>query len=44
MAYRYMFAIVGGALLYIVTLKVFLRPDADHPVGCSIRTAGGATP
>lgn len=33
MAYRYMFAIVGGALLYIVTLKVFLRPDADHPTG-----------
>nr|WP_295106496.1 MFS transporter [uncultured Caulobacter sp.] len=33
MAYRYMFAIVGGALLYIVTLKVFLRPDAGHPVG-----------
>jgi len=33
MAYRYMFAIVGGAVLYIVTLKVFLRPDADHAVG-----------
>lgn len=33
MAYRYMFAIVGGSLLYIVTLKVFLRPDADHAVG-----------
>jgi len=33
MAYRYMFAIVGGALLYIVTLRVFLKPDAAHPVG-----------
>ena len=33
MAYRYMFAIVGGALLYIVTLRVFLKPDDAHPVG-----------
>lgn len=33
MAYRYMFAIVGGALLYIVTMKVFLRPEPGYPVG-----------
>jgi hypothetical protein len=33
MAYRYMFAIVGGALLYIVTLKVFLRPEPGYPTG-----------
>jgi GPH family glycoside/pentoside/hexuronide:cation symporter len=33
MAYRYMFAIVGGALLYIVTLKVFLQPEPGYPTG-----------
>jgi GPH family glycoside/pentoside/hexuronide:cation symporter len=33
MAYRYMFAIVGGSILYIVTLKVFLRPAPGYPVG-----------
>lgn len=33
MAYRYMFAIVGGAVLYILTLKVFLQPEPGYPVG-----------
>jgi Na+/melibiose symporter-like transporter len=33
MAYRYMFAIVGGSLLYIVTLKVFLQPEPGYPTG-----------
>jgi Na+/melibiose symporter-like transporter len=33
MAYRYMFAIVGGSILYIVTLKVFLQPEPGYPTG-----------
>jgi Na+/melibiose symporter-like transporter len=33
LSYRYLFGWVGGLAMYYTALKVFLRPDAAHPVG-----------
>ncbi|ODT89913.1 MFS transporter [Phenylobacterium sp. SCN 70-31] len=33
LSYRYLMGWLGGLALYIAAMKVFLRPDAGHPVG-----------
>ncbi len=33
MSYRYFFGWMGGITMTLLALRVFLQPDADHPVG-----------
>jgi glycoside/pentoside/hexuronide:cation symporter, GPH family len=33
LSYRYFFGVIGGAAMGFATFRIFLRPDAVHPVG-----------
>src|SRR5258706_4842277 len=42
LSYRYFFGVLGGAAMGYATFRIFLRPDAIHPVG-QLNPAGYST-